>query len=596
METGELSTSVLVLISGILIVGVAIAKFAEKYRMPHPIPLVITGLGLGRVLLYLNPETPLVQIAGFDFIAQLTLAAVLFYAGLTLNLRELRLSIVNVLLLATIGVLATALIGGFTIAVVTAAIGIPVGIAAFVIGAILAPTDPAALFSVLESGGVRVKRKLFSILEGEAVFNDATSVILVILVFEPIVIASLVSASGDLNWGFILAEFVASMGLGVVIGYLVAKVIGWAIPKAGDDTNVSILTATTPFLAYGVGELFTVFYIHPGALAAVFAGLFMANARRIGLEPLPQRSMRGVMKNVSFFFEIAVFVLLGYSLSVPLIPGEIDIDGRTIPAIQLLDGRIIPTETIGFVLAYPGVIVLGLLTAFLVIVVARPISVFLVTAGDRSMGFKERFFLSWAGIKGVASAALAAISVTVIIQESTLPSYVNEIATVVPTIYAIVFIVLFVSLVVQGLSTSYLANVLGLTEKYDLATEIIVHRNATRQALLNLVDQYTEGKLEAAMYSRLKAELEEEIYDLEEKLRRVLSERRARLQELGIREELFKIKMEFYENQFESEQITEGTFQSLKSELEVEIEEIRNRIRMQERIIPAEEKNEEQSL
>lgn len=568
MQGDELSTTILVLIAGILIVGVAIAKIAERYRVPHPIPLVLTGLGLGRVLLVLNPGSQLVQIAGFDFIAQLTLATVLFYAGLTLNLRELRLSIENVMLLATVGVLATALIGGFAIESSTAALGVPVGIAAFLIGAILSPTDPAALFSVLESGGVRVKRKLFSILEGEAVFNDATSVILVILVFEPIVVASLANVTGGTNWGLILGEFLASMGLGVVLGYIVARLIGWAISRFGDDsTNISILTATTPFLAYGLGELFTVFYIHPGALAAVFAGIFMANARRIGLEALPQRSMRGVMKNVSFFFEIVVFILLGYSLSVPLIEGN--------PA----------TETIAFIVANPGILLLGLLTSVLVIFVARPISVFLVTARDRTIGFKERFFLSWAGIKGVASAALAAIAVTVIIRYSSDIAYIEEISIVVPTIYAIVFIVLLVSLIVQGLSTALFANFLGLVEKQDRATEITVHRNATRQALLHLVDMYTEGKVNSALYSRLKAELEEEIFTLEDELRRVVAERRAKVQELGFREEIFKIKLEFYEKQFESGKISEGTYQDLKSELEAEIEEIETRKQIQEQDI-----------
>ncbi|TFG27563.1 hypothetical protein EU528_12695, partial [Candidatus Thorarchaeota archaeon] len=387
MQGEQLSTTILVLIAGILILGVAIAKIAERYRVPHPIPLVLTGLLMGRILVSLEPGITLVQIAGFDFIAQLTLATVLFYAGLTLSLRDLRLSIVNVLLLATVGVLATSLIGGFALQTLTAAIAIPIGIAAFLIGAILSPTDPAALFSVLESGGVRVKRKLFSILEGEAVFNDATSVILVITVFEPIVIASLAGTTGQTDWALIFAEFVASMGLGVLLGYFVARIVGYAIPRAGDDTNVSILTATTPFLAYGLGELFTVFYIHPGALAAVFAGIFMANARRIGIEPLPQRSMRGVMKNVSFFFEIVVFILLGYTLSVPLIQGN--------PA----------TETIRFIMENPAFLALGFVTAVLVIFIARPISVFLVTSGDRSLGFKERFFVSWAGVKGVASAA-----------------------------------------------------------------------------------------------------------------------------------------------------------------------------------------------
>ena len=575
MQGEQLSTTILVLIAGILILGVAIAKVAERYRVPHPIPLVITGLLMGRILVTLVPGITLVQITGFDFIAQLTLATVLFYAGLTLNLRDLRLSIVNVMLLATVGVLATSLIGGFALASLTAAIAIPIGITAFLIGAILSPTDPAALFSVLESGGVKVKRKLFSILEGEAVLNDATSVILVITVFEPIVIASLANTVGGTNWALIFGEFIASMGLGVILGYIVARIVGYAIPRAGDDTNISILTATTPFLAYGLGELFTIFYIHPGALAAVFAGIFMANARRIGLEPLPQRSMRGIMKNVSFFFEIVVFILLGYTLSVPLIEGNAS------------------TETIAFMMANPAILSLGIVTAILVIFVARPISVFLVTAGDRTMGFKERFFISWAGVKGVASAALAAIAVTVIISythnlpEASRSAYITAIAPVVPTIYAVVFTVLMVSLIVQGLSTAFLANVLNLTEKQDRAKEITVHRDATRQALLSLVDKYTEGKVNSEMYGRLKAELEEEIFELEDKLRRVVAERRAHIQELTIREEIFKSKLEFYRKEYESGKISDGVYQDLQSELEAEIEEVNNRIRAQEeRIIP----------
>ena len=147
------------------------------------------------------------------------------------------------------------------------------------------------------------------------------------------------------------------------------------------------------------------------------------------------------------------------------------------------------------------------------------------------------------------------------------------------------FIVLLVSLIVQGLSTALFANFLGLVEKQDRATEITVHRNATRQALLHLVDMYTEGKVNSALYSRLKAELEEEIFTLEDELRRVVAERRAKVQELGFREEIFKIKLEFYEKQFESGKISEGTYQDLKSELEAEIEEIETRKQIQEQDI-----------
>ncbi|MHA2356714.1 MAG: cation:proton antiporter domain-containing protein, partial [Candidatus Thorarchaeota archaeon] len=86
---------------GILIMGAGLAKFAEEYRFPYPIPLIISGIILAQVF----PQQGFVDSIGIEFIAQLTLAAVLFYAGLTLNIKELRLSIKSVLLLATLGVL-----------------------------------------------------------------------------------------------------------------------------------------------------------------------------------------------------------------------------------------------------------------------------------------------------------------------------------------------------------------------------------------------------------------------------------------------------------------------------------------------------------
>ncbi len=561
----SLEPNVLLVVAALLILGVALAKVAERYRIPHPIPLVVAGIIIGQVLLNIQgPGEELIQIAGFDFIAQLTLACVLFYAGLNMNLKELRLSLRNVLLLATAGVLATSLIAGFTIQLSTQ-IGLAI---ALLIGAILSPTDPAALFAVLESGGVRVKRKLFSTLEGEAVFNDATAVILVITVFEPLVIPALFQP-----FEMVILEFLGSMGFGVLLGFLVARVVGWAILRAADDTNVSILTATTPVLAFGLGELFSGLGVHPGALAAVFAGIFMANFKRMKLPPLPQRSMRGVMKNVSFLFEICVFILLGYTLSVPLIANQPE------------------SMTIAFIVNNPTIIILGLITAFLIIFVARPASVLLVTSFDRSVNLKDRLFLSWAGVKGVTNAALAAIAVTAIVTPHEDPFnpgtfiLVENAHIIGPTIYSIVSIMLLVSLTVKGLTTPYFAKALGLIEKEDRAREITAHRNATRQALLRLVDLYTEGNVELETYNRMKAELEEEIFTLEDELRRVVSERRARIKELSIRQELLKEKLIFYQKDFESGRLPEGAYQDLRNEIEADLEENQNRMQMHERVI-----------
>lgn len=509
-----------------IIFGAILAKLAERYRFPYPIPLIVLGLGLQ----FLIGQQALGEIP-LDFLAQLTLAVVLFYAGLTMNIRETRLSIRSVMLLATLGVFLTSIIAGGTISMFSPAGMIPLAVA-LLIGAILSPTDPAALFSVLESGGVRVKRKLFSILEGEAVFNDATAVILVITGFLP-----LVSGTGEHDWLIVIIQFGGSMGLGVGLGLVVAYGMGKLLLAFGEGSNTSIFTAATPILAYGVGEAFSLLPIelHPGALAAVFAGIFMANSRRIGLETLPKKSMRGVMKNFSLVFELAIFTLIGYTLDIEWF---------------FLSNNVV----------FIGI---GILVAILVIFIARPASVFLVTLTDKTMTMKDRFFVSWAGVKGVASAALGAIAIAGI-ADVNIGNGVN----------AIIFIVVLISLVLQGITTPIIARTLNLIEEQDAAQEIASQRDATRHALLHLVDQYTEGKIDSSIYSVLKAELEEEIFTLEDELRRVVSERRAQLKMLEIREEIYREKLMYYQAEYEQGKIPDLIYEDQKQELEAEIDEI----------------------
>jgi NhaP-type Na+/H+ or K+/H+ antiporter len=306
----------------------------------------------------------------------------------------------------------------------------------------------------------------------------------------------------------------------------------------GGGTNTAILTAATPLLAFGVGELFSLVGLHPGALAAVFAGIFMANSRRIGLQVLPQKSMRGVMKNMSFVFEIAIFTFIGFLL---------DIDWLFDP---------LHPENVAFI----GI---GALVAILVIFIARPASVFLVTLADRKMNMKDRFFVSWAGVKGVASAALGAIAVAGIAD----PDTSNGISS-------IVFIVVLISLIIQGITTPIIARVLNLIEEQDAAQEIASQRDATRHVLLHLVDQYTEGKVDSSTYALLKSEMEEEIFTLEDELRRVVSERRARMKMLEIREEIYQEKLNFFRTEYEQGKISDLIFEDYKQELQAEIDEL----------------------
>jgi len=440
-----------------------------------------------------------------------------------MNIKELTASAKLILLLSTLGVLATALVAGATILAVFPVVGLYV---AFLIGSILTPTDPAALFSVLESRGVRVKKKLTSILEGESVFNDATAVILVLTVFVPGVVPEL-----EQPMVAMLAEFVLGIGFGVAVGLGVAVAIGKIILMTKDNTNVTIMTALTPILAYGIGEAITGFGqvtvglgIHPGILAAVFAGIFMANPRKLGLDPLPRVSMRTTTKSVSFAFEVVIFLLMGLTVD---------------------------TE---FILTPPYILPLGIGIAALVIFMARPAIVFAVTTPDRSISMKDRIFLSWAGVKGVASAALAAIAVVVV----TDPAYtVPDQVTLGQTISSLVFIVLMVSFLLQGLTTPFLAKRLNLIEEEDIFEDISTQRDATRHALLSLVDEYTKRRVEASLYKRLKAELEEDIFRLEDNLRKMASGKRARLLEIIAREQILQQKLSYYEQEYEKGRLRE---------------------------------------
>ena len=131
-----------------------------------------------------------------------------------------------------------------------------------------------------------------------------------------------------------------------------------------------------------------------------------------------------------------------------------------------------------------------------------------------------------------------------------------------------------ISLLLQGITTPIIARVLNLIEEEDVAQEIASQRDATRHALLHLVDQYTEGKVESSIYTILKSELEEEIFTLEDELRRAVSERRARLKMLEIREDIYREKLGFFQKEYQEGKIPDGVFEEQRQELEAEMDEI----------------------
>ena len=85
---------------------------------------------------------------------------------------------------------------------------------------------------------------------------------------------------------------------------------------------------------------------------------------------------------------------------------------------------------------------------------------------------------------------------------------------------------------------------------------------------MSLVDEYTERRVEASLYKRLKAELEEEIFTLEDNLRKMASEKRARLLEVTAREQILQQKLSYYEHEYEKGRLSELVYADQKVKLE----------------------------
>ena len=321
--------------------------------IPYQVVLAAAGIVLGLV-----PGLPLPRIRP-DLILLAFVPGLVFEAALTLDLRELRRMAVPVGLLATAGVF----IG---VVLMAAALHFSLGFdwaAAFVLGAIVAATDPIAVVSVLR--GLRAPGGLTAILEGESLFNDGTGV----AVFAAVVasIAGGAPSIGDAGGRFLLLTL-GGAAVGVVVG--AASVL---LLRRAQEAEVEILV--TLVAAYGSYLAADVLHFS-GIVSVVVAGIVVARFGRAGGR-LGGTQLLGFWNLLAFVLNAVLFVLVGAAL----------------PTSSLL--RLVP-------------LVLG---AYLVMLAVRAIPVYgLLAASDprgRSIPWAWRHLTFWGGLRGALSVALA---------------------------------------------------------------------------------------------------------------------------------------------------------------------------------------------
>lgn len=485
----------------LLVVVAALAIIARKISIPYPILLVVAGLALALI-----PGLPHVHLAP-NLIFLIFLPPLLYPAALFTSWREFHANLWQISMLAVGLVLFTTCAVGIFAHHWVAGLSLP---AAFALGAIVSPPDAVAATSIITH--LRVPRRIVAILEGESLVNDAIA-----LVAYRFAIAAMMTGSFSLALASERFLWVA-MG-GVLIGYLVG-LLAARVQGSLDDPPVQItISLLTPYVAYLAAERVEA----SGVLAVVTAGLFLGWRAPEVIGSRMRLQAFAVWETVIFLLNGLVFVLIGLQL----------------PEVM----RGISAGSQGFFRPVIDALVISAL-----VIVVRFMWVFAVTYVPRlfirklrarhAPSWRHVTIVAWTGMRGVVSLAAA----------MALPGFGMEHEGDIPghdLILFFTFVVILVTLVLQGLTLPYLIRTLKVVGGREREKEEREARLKANLAGLERLSQLESDKVfPAQLIQRLRVEYEERIQQLEalkpeetQGTSRIFSQNYIRLQEEALRVE-----------------------------------------------------------
>jgi Na+/H+ antiporter len=399
---------------------------ANRLKIAYPIVLVIGGLGLSFFSAFskitINPE-----LVFFIFLPPL-----LYEAAWNVSWKEfwkwkrviMSFAFPVVIVTATVVALVSNwLIPGFTLAL------------GFLLGGIVSPPDAVSASTVMRQ--VNAPKRLVSIAEGESLLNDASSLIVFRFALAAII-------TGQFNFGEASISFLLVVLMGIAIGIAVGFVF-YAIHRWLPVTPAIeiVLTLVTPYCMYYFAE-----YFHfSGVLAVVSGGLLLSFRRQSMLNYMSRIQGVNVWTSLIFLLNGLVFMLIGLQL-----PSIVN---------QLGDISIYTATWYGLAISLT-LIITRLFCALFASVFTTFMSNF-ITVADAHPGWKGPLVLGWAGMRGVVSLA-AALSIPLLADSTHAFPYRN-------LILYITFIVILVTLVLQGLTLPWLVRRLDIHLKDNPMTE-----------------------------------------------------------------------------------------------------------------------------
>ena len=381
-ELSDFGLVVLVVATGVTLALLA-AKVSARYPVPAPAVFLLAALAL---------PVALPHIRTVERIGVVAVILILFDGGMSIGWRRFRRAVVPI---ATLGI-----VGTFTTAVVVAICAHFLLELSWtlsgVLGAALAPTDPAVMFSIL--GDKEIHGNTGTILEGEAGVNDPVGIALLIGMVE------FATTDGASAWS-VVQEFLLEMTIGLAVGIVGAGLLVLFMRRVHlpGEGLYPVRSLAAAGVIYGLAAV-----AHGSGFLAVFiAGLALSE-----IDVPQKRQIQRFQASLANLAEIVVFVALGLTVNVG----------------QLFDN---------------GVWLDGLLLAIALAFVARPVGLAPLLWPMR-LRLGEKLFIAWGGLKGAVPILLAAFVILADVPEAR-------------RLYEIVFVVVLFSVVVQGSSVPFVA-------------------------------------------------------------------------------------------------------------------------------------------
>jgi monovalent cation/hydrogen antiporter len=425
---------------GVLLASMGILLLALRISVPYPILFVVGGAALG-----FFPGLPRVVLEP-ELVLVIFLPPLLYAAAFFTSLRDFRANVRQISLLAVGLVIATTV----TVAVVAHAVidGISWP-AAFVLGAVLSPTDPVAATAIASRVGA--PRRYVTIVEGEALVNDSTALI-----------AFKYAAAAVATGSFSLADAGANFVLGALGGVAIGLAVGWVVarirePLEDPTTEISI-SLVTPYVAYLPAEALGA----SAVLAAVTSGIYLGwHSPRLISAPTRIQAF-AVWRVLTFVLNSVLFVLVGLTLPTVL-DGIAGVDTGTLALYAVAVSLTVILTRMAWVFPF----------TYLPRLVFRR-----VRERDPNPSWRQPLIVGWTGMRGAVSLA-AALAIPL---RTDAGAAFDQRDLIIFLTYAVIF----ATLVLQGLSLPWLIRRLGIQEEADDGLEAKARLAAARAALRRL--------------------------------------------------------------------------------------------------------------